>query len=99
MNRDAGSLVERHRALDDRCGIAVAHRCDLAMQIGGHTSHVLVRGPQHRDRSIPSKPLHSAHLPACGQLTEIDPLERAAEASDGVMRDEARFRVMLTTGN
>ena len=50
VNRDAGGLADRHQSGDDRFGIAVAHRDDLAMQIGRHAAHVVVDGRQHRDR-------------------------------------------------
>ena len=50
MNRHAGRFADRHQSGDDRFGIAVAHRNDLAMQIGRHAAHVVVDGRQHRDR-------------------------------------------------
>jgi len=41
----------------------------------------------------------SSALSGVRPMTETFPLERAADAYDRMMSGEARFRVVLTTGN
>jgi hypothetical protein len=50
VHRNAGRLSDRYQAGNYGFGVAVVHRHDFAMQIGGHAAHVVMDGRQHRDR-------------------------------------------------
>ena len=50
VHGDARRLADRHQARDDRVGIAVLERQNLAEIVRGDAAHVVVHGRQHRDR-------------------------------------------------